>query len=56
MLSINTSMTVGVVKKMNKGQIELSLKIPIVPSKGENVGVARNINNHWRLIGYGEVL
>ncbi len=56
MLSINTSMTVGVLKKISKNDIELSLKIPIVPSKGENVGIARNINNHWRLIGYGEVL
>lgn len=56
MLSINTSMTVGIVKKIKKDQIELSLKIPIVPSKGENVGIARNVNNHWRLIGYGEVL
>ena len=56
MLSVNTSMTVGVIKKISKDQIVLSLKIPIVPSKGENVGIARNINNHWRLIGYGEVL
>jgi len=56
MLSINTSMTVGIVKKIKKDTIELSLKIPIVPFKGDNVSIARNINNHWRLIGYGEVL
>ncbi len=56
MLSVNTSMTIGIVKRISKDQIELSLKIPIVPSKGENLGLARNINNHWRLIGYGEVL
>lgn len=56
MLSINTAMTIGVVKRMNKDQIEFSLKIPIVPCKGDNLGIARNINNHWRLIGYGEVL
>ena len=56
MLSINTAMTVGVVKRMNKDQLEFSLKIPIVPCKGDNLGIARNINSHWRLIGYGEVL
>lgn len=56
MLSINTSMTVGVVKRINKNELELSLKIPVVPNKGENVGIARNIANHWRLIGHGEVL
>ncbi len=56
MLSINTSMTIGVVKKIKNDETELSLKIPIVPQKGENVGIARNINNHWRLIGYGKII
>lgn len=56
MLSINTSMTVGTVKKMNSKEAELILKVPVVAFKGDNVGVARNINNHWRLIGYGEIL
>jgi len=56
MLSVNTSTTVGIAKKINKDEIELSLKIPVVPFKGDNVGIARNINNHWRLIGYGKVI
>ena len=56
MLSINTSVTVGLVKRISKDEAELSLKIPIVPFKNENVGIARNVNNHWRLIGYGEVV
>ena len=56
LLSIGTSMTVGIIKKLGKKDIELSLKVPIVPSPGENVGIARNINNHWRLIGHGEIV
>jgi translation initiation factor 2 subunit 3 len=56
LLSINTSMSLGVVKRVYGNEIELSLKVPIVPYKGDNVGIARNINNHWRLIGYGEIL
>lgn len=56
MLSINTGVTVGVIKKLTPSEAELSLKIPIVPFKGENVGIARNVNNHWRLIGHGEIL
>ena len=56
MLSVNTSVTVGVVKKIKNDELDLSLKIPIVPQKGDNLGIARNINNHWRLIGYGEIL
>jgi translation initiation factor 2 subunit 3 len=55
MLSTNTSVTVGTIKKLENGSVELSLKIPIVPFKGESVGIARNINGHWRLIGFGEI-
>jgi translation initiation factor 2 subunit 3 len=56
MLSVNTTTTVGTVKKINKEIIELSLKIPISPIKGDSVGLARNIHNHWRLIGFGEIV
>ncbi len=56
MLSVNTSTTVGIVKKVSDKEAELSLRIPIVPFKGDNIGIARNINNHWRLIGHGEIL
>ena len=58
MLSINTTITVGTVEKIsNDGtDIELSLNIPIVFLKGDNAGIARNIESHWRLIGYGEIL
>jgi len=55
MFSVNTTITVGKVEKIKGNEIELSLKIPIVALKGDNVGIARNINNHWRLIGYGEI-
>jgi translation initiation factor 2 subunit 3 len=56
MISINTSVSVGIVKKVSAHEVELSLKIPVIPFKGENVGIARNSNNHWRLIGFGEIL
>jgi translation initiation factor 2 subunit 3 len=56
MLSVNTTITLGVVEKISKDNLELSLNIPIIALKGDNAGIARNINNHWRLIGFGEVL
>jgi translation initiation factor 2 subunit 3 len=56
MLSVNTSTTVGTVKRIKGDEVELSLKIPIVPLKGETLGIARNINSHWRLIGFGDIL
>ncbi len=56
MLSANTTITVGIVEKVSENELELSLNIPIVALKGDNVGIARNINGHWRLIGFGEIL
>jgi translation initiation factor 2 subunit 3 len=56
MLSINTTTTVGKVYRIKNNEIEFTLKIPVVPVKGESVGIARNIGGHWRLIGFGEVL
>jgi translation initiation factor 2 subunit 3 len=56
MFSVNTSVTVGLVKQIKKDVIILSLKIPVIPFKGDNVSIARNVNNHWRLIGYGEIV
>ncbi len=56
LLSINTSMSIGVIKKLAGNELEFSLKIPVVPFKGDNVALSRNIGGHWRLIGYGEVL
>ena len=58
MISINTTISVGVVEKINEknSEIELDLNVPIIAIKGENVGIARNINGHWRLIGSGEIV
>ena len=58
MLSVNTTITVGTVEKVDKEgkEIELSLSIPIVAIIGDNVGIARNFQGHWRLIGWGEIV
>ncbi len=56
MLSVNTTITVGSIEKIKDDEIELDLNIPVVPIKGNNVGIARNINGHWRLIGFGKII
>lgn len=56
LLSINTSMTIGVIKRIQKNEIELILKVPVVLFKGDNVAISRNIAGHWRLIGWGDVV
>jgi translation initiation factor 2 subunit 3 len=56
MISVNTTVTVGVVEKIKGDTVDLNLTIPIVALKGDNFGLARNYNNHWRLIGWGELI
>ena len=56
MLNINTTTTVGTVERTSNEEIELNLNIPVIALKGDNVGIARNINGHWRLIGFGEIV
>ncbi len=56
MLSVNTTITVGTIEKIKDNFIELILNIPIVALEGDNVGIARNIQGHWRLIGWGEIM
>ncbi len=56
MLSVNTTITIGTVEKIKNDEIELLLNIPIVALKGDNVGIARNLKGHWRLIGFGEIV
>ena len=46
---------INLIESCNENKIKLNLKIPIVALKGENLGIARNINGHWRLIGWGTI-
>ncbi|MBM3228318.1 translation initiation factor IF-2 subunit gamma [Candidatus Pacearchaeota archaeon] len=56
MLSANTNITVGNVEKISNDLLEISLNIPVITLEGDNVGIARNVEGHWRLIGWGEIL
>lgn len=56
LLNINTTITVGQITSIRENEADLFLRIPIVPLQGENIGIARNIESHWRLIGFGEII
>lgn len=56
LLSVNTSITVGLVTRVAGDEAEMNLKIPVVSLKGESLGIGRNIEGHWRLIGWGELV
>ncbi len=56
LLSINTSTGGGSVASIKNDEINISLKMPVIAFKGDNVGIARNVQGHWRLIGSGVVV
>ncbi|MFH1801820.1 MAG: translation initiation factor IF-2 subunit gamma [archaeon] len=56
MLSINTSITGGTVGEIKEPDVTIDLKVPAILFKGDNVGIARKIQGHWRLIGFGEII
>ncbi|MCK4714205.1 MAG: translation initiation factor IF-2 subunit gamma, partial [Candidatus Aenigmarchaeota archaeon] len=55
MLTTGTARTVGSVTSARKGDIEVSLKIPVCASKGDRIAISRQVAGRWRLIGWGEL-
>ncbi len=53
MLNVNSSATVGIVKKLEKNKVYCDLKIPVVAGEGARVTISRRIGTRFRLIGYG---
>ncbi|MFP4116490.1 MAG: translation initiation factor IF-2 subunit gamma [Candidatus Aenigmatarchaeota archaeon] len=59
MLTAGTSKTAGVVTSARvvdgNEEAEIKLKLPICTDLGERIAISRQIENKWRLIGYGIV-
>jgi translation initiation factor 2 subunit 3 len=53
LLSIGTSMAVGVIKRLTAASAEITLKIPTIVFSKDNVAISRQVAGHWRLVGYG---
>ena len=57
MLTVGTAKTAGVVTSAREvgdnEEAEVKLKLPISSSPGERIAISRQIENKWRLIGYG---
>ncbi|HOD89504.1 MAG TPA: translation initiation factor IF-2 subunit gamma [archaeon] len=52
---IGSQAYLGVILKLKGNVLELSLNKSCVYYKNEKVAISRNVNNRWRLSGYGEV-
>lgn len=53
LVNIGTSRSIGNATSIKKGMIQLSLKIPVCANIGERVVISRQVQNRWRLVGYG---
>jgi len=56
MLSIGTTVTVGIIQKQKGDVTSMNLKLPIVAQKGDKFALSKRIDMKWRLVGYGEIL
>lgn len=55
LVNIGTSRSVGNAVSIKKGVIQLGLKIPICANENDRVVISRQIQNRWRLVGYGMI-
>lgn len=55
-ISAGTATTIGVVQKVKKNRMEVSLKRPIAAPIGSKIAISRRINQRWRLAGAGNIL
>ena len=53
MINCGTTTTVGIVTKINKGLVNVNLKLPVCADKGDRVALSRRVGARWRLIGFG---
>ena len=56
MLSVCTTISVGTIESLKNGEAVLNLNIPVVAIEHDQIGLARNVGGHWRLIGWGEIV
>ncbi|HMK45595.1 MAG TPA: translation initiation factor IF-2 subunit gamma [Methanocella sp.] len=56
MLSVGTSMTIGVVTSARGSEAEVKLKRPVCAEVGSRIAISRRIGARWRLIGIGELI
>ncbi len=56
MLSVGTSVTVGVVSSTRKDAVEVILKRPVCADIGAPIAISRQVGGRWRLIGMGTLV
>ena len=55
MLTVGTAITLGVITRVTKDEMEVVLRRPVVAWEGARVALSRQIMGRWRLVGWGVV-
>ncbi len=55
MITVGTAITLGIVTKVTRDEVEVILRRPVVAWKGARVAISRQVRGRWRLIGWGIV-
>ncbi|CAH2080211.1 unnamed protein product [Thlaspi arvense] len=56
MVNIGSMSTGAKVIGVSKGRLRMQLTRPVCTSTGEKVALSRRVENHWRLIGQGQIM
>ncbi len=56
MITVGTAITLGIVTKISKDEVEVVLRRPVVAWKGARVAISRQVLGRWRLVGWGTVM
>ncbi|MGC8687952.1 MAG: translation initiation factor IF-2 subunit gamma [Candidatus Micrarchaeia archaeon] len=52
-IGIGTATAIGFIKKIKRDSIDADLKRPIVAITNSKIAIMQNINQRWKLVGYG---
>jgi len=52
-IGIGTTTAIGFIKKIKKDFVEVDLKRPVVVINNSKLAIMQNINQRWKLVGYG---
>ncbi|MDY6964531.1 MAG: translation initiation factor IF-2 subunit gamma [Halobacteriota archaeon] len=55
MLSVGTATTVGVVARVKKDEVDVTLRRPVCARVGSSIAISRRVGARWHLIGAGTI-
>ncbi len=55
MITVGTAITLGIITRLTKDEVELKLRRPVAVWENARVAISRQVMGRWRLVGWGVV-